>query len=444
MNDSRQGNENSYRPEKPAGEVSSDNGRPSVKPRVALVTCPDYAPATVDGAIRRALDLLGGLALLNVAGKTVLVKPNVLSPKSPEEAVTTHPEVVAALCRQLAAAGARVQVGDSAGGSMAGRAPTVRALKVSGIGEAAAAAGAEVLNFESTGTIARPSPRGADLPEYHLARPALEADLVVSACKLKTHGLTILTGAVKNFFGCIPGLRKAHYHASAPTIEAFSNVLVDIYQLVRPGLAVMDAVYSMEGDGPSAGRPRHTGVILASLVPVAVDIVAAGLVGIDPVAVPTTRLAAARGLGPATLDDVEIVGMLLEEARPTFRAFALPHDVVLRLARSGRLPSFAMGAMISFLKTRPRANRSLCTGCEVCLQNCPVHAIAIPDRYPVVDYDQCIECLCCHELCPERAMELVHRNPLARTVLSIYGGSTQESRRPVKKSPSRQRGGEAH
>ncbi len=414
------------------------------RPRVALVPCRDYDPATVNAAIDRALELIGGISSLDLAGKTVLVKPNLLSPKPPEEAVTTHPTVVAALCRRFIAAGARVLVGDSAGGSMAGRAPTVRALKVSGVGEAAEEAGAEVLNFESTGTIARPSPRGSELPPYHLARPVLEADLVISACKLKTHGLTILTGAVKNFFGSIPGLRKAHYHASAPNIEAFSNVLVDIYQLIRPGLAVMDAVDSMEGDGPSAGRPRRTGVILASLNPLAVDVVAAALIGIEPVAVPTTRLAAARGLGPVTLDDLEIVGMSLEEARPAFRSFALPHDVILRLARHGRVPSVALGALISFLKTRPRANRSTCTGCKICFQNCPVHAISVPDRYPVVDYDKCIECLCCHELCPERAMELVHRNPLARAVLAAYGGSTQERRRPAKKSPSRQRGGEAN
>ena len=414
----------------------------NLKPSVALVSCPDYDPPAVDEAIRQAIDLLGGLPSFGLAGKTVLVKPNLLSPKRPEEAVTTHPTVVAALVRQFVAAGAKVLVGDSSGGSLAGRAPTTRALLVTGVGEAAAQAGAEVLNFESTGTISRPSPRGRSLPEYHLARPVLEADLVVSACKLKTHGLTLLTGAVKNFFGTIPGLRKAHYHASAPSIESFANVLVDIYQLIRPGLAVMDAIVSMEGNGPAAGRPRRTGLILASRDPVAVDVVAAALVGVEPSVIPTTRLAAARGLGPSSLDNVEIVGMPLEQARVSFRNFVLPADLVIRFARTGRLPGFALNAMISFLKTRPQANRSVCTGCQICFQNCPVQAISVPVRYPVVDYGKCIECLCCHELCPEHAMELVHRNRLAKAVLSIYGGSTQERRSRQKKTAFGQEGGE--
>jgi uncharacterized protein (DUF362 family)/ferredoxin len=420
-----------------------------VKPSVALVRCPDYDALTVRTALDRAMDLIGGLAPLGLAGRTVLVKPNVLSPKAPEEAVTTHPSVVEAVCALLAGAGATVRCGDSSGGSVAGRSPTGRALEVSGIAAAARRAGAEVLSFETEGPLPLPHPRDPALPPYHLARAAVEADVVVTLPKLKTHALTLLTGAVKNLFGCVPGVRKAHYHAAEPSVERFSGALVDIYQLLRPGLAIMDAVLSMEGNGPGAGTPRHTGYLLVSYNGVAVDTVAAHLMGVDPRAVPTTRLAAARGLGPDTLDGVELVGDSLREARAAFAGFELPALAGARLARSGRVPAPIMRAAVGLLKSRPRADRKLCTGCRLCLDSCPVQAIAMTGRavppgavaLPVIDYGRCIECLCCHELCPRKAMALVNVSPLAGAALALYERLSQERRGRGKNSPSRHGGG---
>ncbi len=128
----------------------------------------------------------------------------------------------------------------------------------------------------------------------------LDADAIVNISKLKTHGLTAFTGAIKNVFGCIPGVRKGLFHVqAAENREVFAQMLVDLLGAVRPSVNVMDAVVAMEGEGPNAGRPKQLGIILASSDPVALDAVACAIVGIDPLSIDTTRLAAEQGLGCA-------------------------------------------------------------------------------------------------------------------------------------------------
>lgn len=103
---------------------------------------------------------------------------------------------------------------------------------------------------------------------------------------------------MKNLFGTIPGTVKVEYHYRMPELERFSAMLVDVCQYVNPAFTIMDAVWGMEGDGPSAGDPRHIGAILASRSPYALDFAAAGLILSDPTAICTIRRAMERGIGP--------------------------------------------------------------------------------------------------------------------------------------------------
>lgn len=150
----------------------------------------------------------------------------------------------------------------------------------------------------------------------------LEADYIIDCCRLKTHGLTVMSGAVKNLFGCIPGLKKPEWHCLRPTVEAFSDMLIDLCETVKPNLVIMDAIDCMEGNGPGGGTVKHMGILLASRSPYALDERAAFLMGLRPETVPMVRAYRKRGL----LDHpIEVVG---DELIPADPPFVLP-DAIL-------------------------------------------------------------------------------------------------------------------
>ena len=110
------------------------------------------------------------------------------------------------------------------------------------------------------------------VPEALLAAEVFEADVVINLPKLKTHTLTLLTGAIKNLYGVVSGFNKSKYHLVAFHPKEFAELLVSIYEVIRPSLTIMDAVVGMEGEGPYKGEPRFIGAILASPDGVAVKI----------------------------------------------------------------------------------------------------------------------------------------------------------------------------
>lgn len=374
--------------------------------RVAVVRCLDYDQGSVAAAVGEAVELLGGLAavLPMPAGGTALIKPNVLAPCPPQSAVDTHPAVVAAAVALARAAGAgRVAVGDSSGGgAVAGR--TARALEASGIAAAAAAAGAELSNFDAGGVRTLQGRAGRRL---YLAPAALDAAAIINLPKLKTHGLTVITGAVKNLYGCVPGTRKTAYHREYPKNADFAGLLVDIYSAVcagRPSLVVMDAVVALDGMGPGAGgRPRPLGLIVCGTDGVAVDAVAAMLINFPPSAVPTCRAAAAAGAGVADPARIDVVGLPLAEARAA--RFDVP--AVARLVRYAPAP--LVRAAVSLMRARPAVDPARCVACGTCAAACPAGAIAISGGAARIDLGRCLDCLCCQESCPEAAVLLRRR-----------------------------------
>jgi len=258
--------------------------------------------------------------------------------------------------------------------------------------------GVPLVSFESAGSVEVAGTQRL----YHVARPVLEADAVLNAAKMKTHVLTAYTGCVKNMFGIIPGFLKSRIHAAAPRPVPFARHVVDVHALVRPRLSVLDAVVAMEGDGPSGGRPRAVGAVLAGEDAVAVDAVAVSMMGYRAGAVPTLRIAEERGLGPSRLEDIEVVG----EAPSSFDTggFALPNTKFMNL-----IPDALVRALEPWVWVCPEMSAEWgCRGeaCGLCVRSCPVSAIAMTARGPVVDRKACIECLCCHEVCPEHAVRV--------------------------------------
>ncbi len=373
--------------------------------QVSILRCREYKKHLLKASIKEALNLIGGIDRFLHKGDRVLLKINLLSPKPPQTAVTTHPVFVEALVELFKETGAgQVMVGDSSGGAIAGKAVTGKAFKVSEVQEAAEKAGAEVLNFDKTGVEGIEVGNGETI---YLAKPVVDADLVVSVPKLKTHSATLFTGAVKNMYGCIPGLRKAEYHRKYTKPHKFARVIADIYSVSRVGLAIMDGVTGMEGNGPGSGIPRDVGLVLASDDGVALDSVACRIIGYDPFKISHLVECHHRGLGVADLDKIQVKGLKIEDVE--IKDYKLPSNAFLTY-----LPDFIASSILNALKAVPVADSARCTGCGVCSENCPPRVIRMQKALPVINYNECIECLCCHELCPQNAMDLQFKSPIGK------------------------------
>ncbi|AKB71724.1 DUF362 domain-containing protein [Methanosarcina mazei] len=360
--------------------------------RVSIVSCSDYSKAK--DAIRKSLDLIGGLEAIISPGNRVLLKPNVLSIRPPEDAVTTHPAVIAAMCELVKEAGGIPLIGDGSGITKPGSTSTSQAFKVSGIEDVASSYGAELINFETSGYTEVDVPGARQFSRLHIAKAVLEADVVISLPKLKTHELTLYTGAVKNFFGTIPQKTRKQAHALEDR-DRFGNAVVDIYSVVKPHLSVMDGVVGMEGNGPSGGTPISSGIIMSSYDCVALDVVASELIGIDPLKVPTNRAAISRGFGTV---HPEVVGTPLEEVKVRFKN---PEGGV-----TAYIPSFLMKILRTQLYVKPFINTSNCKLCKACVLNCSVNAIEETGNVLKINQEKCIQCFCCRELCPSDAVEI--------------------------------------
>ena len=366
----------------------------ATKSKVSLIKCENYNPAEVESALHKALEPLGGISNFVKPGQTVLIKPNALLGKSPESAVTTHPSLVAAVVKEVLRAGATPLVGDSPGNAYAN---VTKTIEKTGIISAVEAAGGKMVYFQQEGIIKVKNPSGNKrMEQLHIAQPATSADVIINLPKLKTHNLTAYTGAIKNMFGVIPGFNKANYHASSPLPRNFSSLLVDIYQSVMPKLNIMDAVIGMEGHGPSNGKPRKLGLIIASADGVALDAVGSFLIGFKPEQILTTAIAYKRKLGEMRLENIDICGCDHYQVRQKDWKKAV------------NLYSFLAFPFLSQIKILPFINQDKCTRCQVCVKSCPTKTINYDLKRKKVEINpkNCISCFCCHELCEFDAVNL--------------------------------------
>ena len=375
---------------------------------VGLVACDSYDQATVEQAVRKGIDLIGGLSRFVRAGEKILLKPNVLVGSAPEKCVCTHPAVLRAAAIVAQEAGAVLSCGDSSG--VGGCALNMR---LAGLKAVTDELGIPLADF-SDGAV-RHHPEALLYHQFTIANGVLAADGLVSLSKLKTHSLTRMTGAVKNQFGCIPGMLKAQHHATLPDVYDFATMLVDLNTLLKPRLYIMDAIMAMEGNGPRGGDPRKIGVLLFSNDPIALDATACRLIDLNPEYVPTMQPGEKSGLGTYHADNIEVRGADIEQfICRDFKAVRKSPDRV----KGGWLRAFVKQSVTP----RPVIDAGKCTQCGTCVRHCPVDPKAVDwqdgnkNKPPVYNYQRCIRCFCCQELCPESAITV--RSPLLGRLFS--------------------------
>jgi uncharacterized protein (DUF362 family)/ferredoxin len=364
---------------------------------VSFKKVPDYDPERVLSGMRACLELLGGMAAFVKPGQRVLLKPNVLGGFSVKRAVTTHPAVLRAAIILVKEAGGIPLVGDSPGiGDLD------RALNACGLAPVLAETGAEMLDFSEPREYEAPDNRIAK--RVQLAKALADVDVLISLPKLKTHAQMTFTGALKNQYGLVPGAMKGHWHLRLQETNWLAALILDINRIARPRLAIMDAIIGMEGMGPSAGKPRQIGALLASADLAALDTVACNLIDLSPKAVPLLVAAREQGFGQTDLEKISVVGDDWRECRVAdFEKPRLAPDVMNVVP----LPKPALRWIRRQWTGRPRIIDDLCTKCGICEKGCPAQPPAIhPRGTEKVEDARCIRCYCCHEFCPSHAIEL--------------------------------------
>jgi uncharacterized protein (DUF362 family)/Pyruvate/2-oxoacid:ferredoxin oxidoreductase delta subunit len=378
-----------------------------MKSRVALVRCSSYDEQTVAAAVQKGMELLGGMDQFIHPGEKILLKPNVLMGDSPEKLVSPHPVVFKAVAQLALTVTNNLSYGDSSG---AGK--PIAQMRKPGFAEVAQSLNIPLADFENGREIHfKESPF---TKHFTLANGVLDADRLISIAKFKTHQLTRITGAIKNQFGCVPGLLKAEFHIKLPNPLDFAKMLVCLNLYIRPRLFIMDGITAMEGNGPRGGKPRQMNVLLFSADPVALDATMCRMIHLNPEYVPTMQPGRDWGLGTYLAEEIELVGDSLESfINPSFDVVRAP---VRPVTSSNVVPFFR-----NLVSPRPVIDLSLCNRCGTCVKHCPAQPKAVDwhtgdkSKSPSYKYERCIRCFCCQELCPELAISV--KTPLIGRLL---------------------------
>lgn len=347
----------------------------------------------VGSAVKRLILAAGGIEKWVKPGATILLKPNILLNAKPDTHITTHPEVVKAVAAVVKDAGGIVWIGDS---------PGIGTLKMasaeSGILKAAREVGAEIKEFNEKSEVKAPGGY-----RISIAKAVLEADVVINLPKLKTHQQMYMTMGVKNCFGCIPGVEKAQWHYRAGIDEMkFAAILMDVYAIVRPALTLIDAVWGLEGEGPSSGgTPRHLGFLAVAEDAVALDRALIDILRLEPDKLKTLKAAENAGIGETNPENITVKGNPV----PVINNFKTPARI--HPLQFERFPGFLRKLAREFFTSKPVVHKKNCKKCGQCFQACPAEAIKWSNgEFPRFRYGACIRCFCCQEMCPHNSVKV--------------------------------------
>jgi uncharacterized protein (DUF362 family) len=259
--------------------------------------------------------VMDGLRLveMDLRGRSVLLKPNLVE-FFRGSVVNTDPRLVVATANAIRRAGASSVVVAEGPGH---RRDTEAVVAASGLREALDDAGLRFVDLNDAPLVRTPlRTRYTGLDALWVPRVLRETEVIVSMPKLKTHHWVGVTLSLKNCFGCMPG-RVYGWPKDVFHVRGIPESILDIAATVRPSLAIVDGIVGMQGDGPIAGDPVHSGVVLFSRDPVAADVTGARLMGMDPEKV-EYLVQAGRFLGQARSELIEQRG---EDPGPLTRTY---------------------------------------------------------------------------------------------------------------------------
>jgi uncharacterized protein (DUF362 family)/NAD-dependent dihydropyrimidine dehydrogenase PreA subunit len=351
------------------------------------------------GRCRDAVDKAFARFPVAIRGKKVAVKVNALKAGDPDsQAFVTHYKLVEAVIQKLESlAPAEIMVGDSVGTEFYGNSEHV--FQTTRLKEAA---GRHYRNFSK-------NLRVVELQEpfkrkVAVLRDVMDADVYISLPKMKTHGLTMLSGSVKNNFGLLAGAQKSWYHYYSVKPEIFARIIIEMFRLRPPDLVIMDGILAMEGYGPASPETRWVNKVLASRDAVALDTVLAQIVGLGIGDVPYLRLAAQMHMGETNFKAIEVLGeasTIQEYHRPTPPEASFSYRAGVG---SGRTSIDYYRQRVAY---RPVITPETCKhqqGCTACLDICPVGALTGGNPIPGCKRSECILCSACKEVCDFAAL----------------------------------------
>ncbi len=353
---------------------------------VFIDKCTDYKDTYE--VIEEAFSTLGGIDDFIKDGETILVKPNLLKGSPPKEAVATHPDFIISVIKNLEKKDVDIIVGDSPAGRMSPKKLRKHYEKRDWLrieDETSAR-----LNYDVR-QIRKNFPAGRVKKSFDMLKLAQDVDGIINLPKLKTHSLTVFTGAVKNQYGLVHGLSKAAYHGQFLKLNEFGRMLLDVNGSIKSRISIMDGILGMEGNGPSGGKPVSLNSILASKDPIACDYAACKMVGIPMQKVPTL-----------IESDMDFDSIEYPKRRPS--SFERDIEYPTGGSQHVRVPNFLANLFSNLYLDRPKLQKEKCVKCWECEEICPKDAISRKDHGPKISWWTCIRCYCCAEGCPEEAL----------------------------------------
>ena len=359
------------------------------------------------------IKLTKGLKDLKIAipqEKKVLIKPNMIAQNFPFQCTITHPAVVGAICRILKENNCDLIIGDSSAFYQEGN--TAKAFETTGLGAVAEKYKVETIAFEEESSSLFSNQEGRILKKILLPDRLKQVEYIINVPKLKTHTFFMLSGAVKNLFGLVPGGAKYEYHfLHGQGREVFGEKLTDLYGIVRPSLTIMDAIMGLEGLGPSAaGTPRQTGILGIAQNPFALDFIFSRIIGFDPYGIESTSAGIMRGF----LQDPEKI-----DVQGDFNQ--LPRIYYKKPKTGKEKKPGNRGWLYNAVVVRPQIVPGRCTLCDICAELCPLNAITM-SQLPEIDLEICLNCYLCFYKCPEGAIKLKGNlfNPLVKKMRKVF------------------------
>ncbi len=289
---------------------------------VSITRAPEYDDRLYE-TVRRILET----HRLDVRGRSVLLKPNLVE-FEPGNAINTHPLLVHAVYEGFLALGAaRVTIGEGPGH----RRNTLDLAEAAGYFQAVPRFEDRFIDLNVDDVApAQPRRQASGIRRWYVSKAALGADLLVSIPKMKTHHWVGATLSMKNLFGVVPG-GVYGWPKNALHWAGIDQCIVDLHHLFPRKFAIVDGIVGMEGNGPIQGVPKRVGALVAGWDAAAVDATCCRIMGIDPLKLGYLQMASDLE-SHITETNIRQIGESIESAVSPFEL--IPEFRGLRLERS--------------------------------------------------------------------------------------------------------------